>query len=324
MSGTSLHLGFNTASNVWKTVSIPATGGWQTWTTVSVPVTLGPGRQQITVMFDNGGVNLDYIEVTSGSSSTTPPPPTTGGSTLPVVTWNVKVDGSATHAQGVIDRLMALTPRPQVVVLEEAMRSQLNTYLSRLQTTTGQTWRGIMATHCPPGAWNGSSCSSSEDEGVVVLTPLQVLSSSTGFLGWADQWHSARGFVRVAVNVGGLTVQVFGVHLQPNNATARNNSMGYLKSLASNYSGPKIMAGDFNAGRDQVNVSTGMAPAFLDCWNLVGSGAGNTAFTPSPSMVIDFWLTDASKRAMPTATRVVTETGTFSDHLPVFTTFSVK
>jgi hypothetical protein len=63
--GASLHLGFNTASNVWKTVSIPATGSWQAWQTVSVPVTLGAGTQQMTVQFDNGGMNLLYANVTS-------------------------------------------------------------------------------------------------------------------------------------------------------------------------------------------------------------------------------------------------------------------
>jgi hypothetical protein len=63
--GASMHLGFNTASNVWKTVSIPATGGWQNWQTVSVPVTLGAGSQQMTVLFDNGGINLQYANVTS-------------------------------------------------------------------------------------------------------------------------------------------------------------------------------------------------------------------------------------------------------------------
>src|SRR5262249_44884047 len=61
--GASMHLGFNSASNVWKTVSIPATGGWQNWTTVSVPVTLGGGVQQITILFDTGGMNLRAITV---------------------------------------------------------------------------------------------------------------------------------------------------------------------------------------------------------------------------------------------------------------------
>jgi hypothetical protein len=61
--GATMHVGFNSASNVWKTVSIPATGGWQTWQTISVPVTLAPGVQQLTLLFDTGGVNLLTIAV---------------------------------------------------------------------------------------------------------------------------------------------------------------------------------------------------------------------------------------------------------------------
>lgn len=74
--GASLHIGFNKSSNVWKTVAVPATGGWQSWTTVSVPVTLGAGLQQITLLFDTGGVNLASIAV---SGATAPPAPSTGG-----------------------------------------------------------------------------------------------------------------------------------------------------------------------------------------------------------------------------------------------------
>ena len=61
--GGALHLGFNTASSVWTTLPIPATGGWQKWTTVSVPVTLGAGRQQLTLYFDTGGYNVSWIDV---------------------------------------------------------------------------------------------------------------------------------------------------------------------------------------------------------------------------------------------------------------------
>jgi hypothetical protein len=80
--GGTLHLGFNTASNVWATVAVPATGGWQTWTTVSVPVTLGAGVQQITVLFDTGSTNLASIAVAAGASS--PPPPPSAGGTITV------------------------------------------------------------------------------------------------------------------------------------------------------------------------------------------------------------------------------------------------
>jgi len=68
--GGSLHIGFNGPSAVWKTVAIPATGGWQAWTNVSVPVTIGAGVQQITLLFDTAGFNVSSIAVTSADSGT--------------------------------------------------------------------------------------------------------------------------------------------------------------------------------------------------------------------------------------------------------------
>jgi hypothetical protein len=77
-SGGSLHIGFNGPSSVWKTVAIPATGGWQTWTNVTVPVTLGAGTQQLTLRFDVPGFNISSIAVTGAGGTTTPPPTTSG------------------------------------------------------------------------------------------------------------------------------------------------------------------------------------------------------------------------------------------------------
>ncbi len=63
-SGASFHVGFNGPSaGQWKTVTVPATGGWQSWTTVSVPVTLGAGTQQMTLYFDTGGMNIRLVTV---------------------------------------------------------------------------------------------------------------------------------------------------------------------------------------------------------------------------------------------------------------------
>jgi len=66
--GGSMHVGFNTSSNVWTTVAVPATGGWQSWTTVSFTATLGAGTQQMTLLSDTGGYNLDWVNVTSAGS----------------------------------------------------------------------------------------------------------------------------------------------------------------------------------------------------------------------------------------------------------------
>ncbi|HUK32920.1 MAG TPA: hypothetical protein VLV86_03355, partial [Vicinamibacterales bacterium] len=57
------------ASNVWAQVSIPATGDWQNWATVNVPVVLGAGTQQLTLLFDSTGVNIERITVTGLASA---------------------------------------------------------------------------------------------------------------------------------------------------------------------------------------------------------------------------------------------------------------
>ncbi|HSK11339.1 MAG TPA: carbohydrate-binding protein [Vicinamibacterales bacterium] len=332
--GGSLHVGFNGPSSVWKSVSVPATGGWQAWRTVEFTASLGAGSQLLTLAFDTGGFNLNYVEVVSGTTTTTTtttttspstaPSTTTGGTTLNVATWNIHYNSAASHAQRTMDYLMNQSPRPTVVVLQEALRSQYNTYLSQLQSRTGQTWRGVFLHHCPLGAWNGSSCTATKDEGVAVLTSLSVSGSSSTHLPYRDAWHSARALVRLQVSVGGVVTQVFGTHLQPNDPTARYNSMRVLKSYASNYSKPQLVAGDFNADPDQIDSSSGMRPNFVETWAMVGSGSRYTAFTPSPNMKIDYWFTDAGLRARPTSSRVLTGAGTMSDHFPVVASFSVR
>jgi probable HAF family extracellular repeat protein len=74
IGGATMHVGFNGPSaGQWKTVTVPATGGWQNWTTVSMPVTLGAGTQQMTLYFDTGAMNLHDTAVASASSGTLSP-----------------------------------------------------------------------------------------------------------------------------------------------------------------------------------------------------------------------------------------------------------
>ena len=337
--GGSLHVGFNGSSSVWTTVSIPWTGGWQNWTTVNVPVTLGAGVQQMTLLFDTGGYNIEYVNVVGGGSGSSPavaapapppppPPPastSSGGTQVTAVAWNVQVDdSSASHATTVIDYLMNMSPQPQVVILEEAHKSQYNTYVNQLQARTGRSWSGVMLTHCPPGAWNGSSCTGSEDEGVAVFSSFPVVDQGTKYLPYSDAYHSARASVRLAVNVNGVVTQVFGAHLQVGNASARSSSMTVLKNWASNYSAPHIAGGDFNADMDQIDTYSGMLPNFTDSWSVAGSGLGYTASTPYPTMKLDYLFSDSSGRTQTNWTQVVTSTWTVSDHFPVMTQFTVQ
>jgi len=329
-TGATMHVGFNGSTDVWKTVSIPNTGGWQKWATVTVPLTLGAGIQQLTILFDNGAVNYNRTIVSqSGSGTVTPPPPTTSGTTLSVATWNIKInDSSSTHARVAMDTLMAIGPRPDVVVIQEAWSSMFSTYISELESQTGKTWYGVFATHCAPGDWNGSKCTTAWSQGVGIFSTHPILNSSSTLFPYADCWTSARAALRAAISVNGRTVQVMTTHLQTGSctdvATARYNSMSKLKSWASNYSKPQIVAGDFNADPNQIDTTARMLPAFRDTWSMVGSGSGFSAFVSTPTMKIDYWFTDAGLGAVPVSSQVYRGSGSRSDHYPVQTTFVIK
>ena len=227
-----------------------------------------------------------------------------------------------------MDNLLAIGPRPDVIVIQEAYQGWFNTYIDELQRQTGRVWKGVFATHCQPGAWNGSSCNSSWYQGVGIFTTYDIVSSSSTFFPFSDCWTSARAGLRAGINVNGTVVQLFTTHLQTggctNDVQSRYNSMARLKSWASNYPAPQIVAGDFNADPDQIDTLSGMLPTFVDTWSIVGTGRGFTAFGPSPSMKIDYWFSDTSGRAQPMSSQVIYGTGALSDHYPVQTTFVIR
>jgi endonuclease/exonuclease/phosphatase family metal-dependent hydrolase len=247
-----------------------------------------------------------------------------GGSSVAVAAWNIQVnDSSAAHARDVIARLTAMSPQPQVIAIEEAHQSQYNTYLDELRSRTGRAWDGVMLTHCAPGAWNGSTCSSPRDEGVAVFSSLPIVDASTKWLPYADAYHSARAAVRLAINVNGTTLQVFAVHLPVSNVSALFGAMGGLKAWAASYPAPQLAGGDFNADMDQIDTPAGMSSQFVDSWAQAGAGSGFTIPTPNPTMKLDYWFADASGRATVDWVYVNTSTGTTSDHFPIVASYTI-
>jgi hypothetical protein len=101
--GAAMHLGFNTASHVWAPVTIPATGGWQNWMTVNVPVTLGAGVQQMTLLFDSAGLNVESINVTATSTPATGVTPPPSSSTPPSSTGGVVTVNAGGDLQAAIN-----------------------------------------------------------------------------------------------------------------------------------------------------------------------------------------------------------------------------
>jgi endonuclease/exonuclease/phosphatase family metal-dependent hydrolase len=325
--GGNLHVGFNGASSVWQQVWVPNTGDWQNWTTVSFTATLGAGWQQITLMSDTGGFNVESVSVASGDFNG--PCCGSGGTLLPVAEWNIQInDNSEWHARVAMDNLLASGPRPEVIVIVEAYSNLFYTYIDELQAQTGQTWYGAFATHCASGDWNGGGCNNTWYQGVGIFSTHWISDTSSTLFPYADCWTSARAGLRAQIDVNGLPVQVFATHLQTggcaNDAQSRSNSMQDLKRWAGNYSAPQLAAGDFNADPDQIDTTWGMAPNFVDSWFVAGTGSRFTAFVPDPSMKIDYWFSDASGRATAQTSSVNTSAWWVSDHLPLQATFLVK
>jgi len=325
--GGAMHVGFNKASNVWQSVGVPNTGGWQNWTTVSFTATLGAGVQQMTLMSDTGNYNIDSIAISAGSSGGGGGGDG-GGSTLPVVEWNIQINDTEAHARLAMDMLLASGPRPEVIVIEEAWTANYGAYIDELQRQTGQTWYGAFATLCAPGNWNGSNCTAQWYEGIGIFSTHPILDSGSLYLPYADCWTSARVALRARIDVNGLPVQVFATHLQTggcaNDAQNRYNSMGNIKSWASQFSTPQLLAGDFNADPDQIDSTQGMAPNFTDSFPIAGSGLRFSALGSNPTMKLDYWFSDSSMRATPIISIINAGTGSVSDHFPVETTFVVK
>jgi endonuclease/exonuclease/phosphatase family metal-dependent hydrolase len=315
--GGALHVGFNGPSwGTWQEVSIPNTGWWQTWTTVSTSVVLQPGVQQMTLYSDTGGFNVNATDVFAGAVSS--------GGQLTVVTWNIDSvepwNGGWDHAVTVADHLAQLSP--DVIVLQEALYSQFYTYVAELEARTGIGWRGVFATHCSPGAWNGSWCTAPQDEGVAILTHLPIVDTSTGLLPFPDDWHSGRAVARAAINVGGRVVQMFSAHMS-NYPDVRYQMMQALIGMTANVAGPVMVAGDFNADPDQIDQWWAMGSSFSEAWQSVGAGPGYTATTPWPSMHLDYWFGDYSGLVQPAWAAVDQSAWTASDHFPVRAAYTV-
>jgi len=70
-------------SNKTGSMSVPATGGWQSWTTISTTVNLSAGVQVMRVNFESDGINLSSIGVGGGGGGGSTASPSSGGRTFP-------------------------------------------------------------------------------------------------------------------------------------------------------------------------------------------------------------------------------------------------
>ena len=210
----------------------------------------------------------------SGSSpapSTSEPPPAQestaapasggggGGSTLRVMQWNVKktkgTDGACNPGR-IADKIAE--QNPDVVSLNEvnffsgecAWSFDMGNHLeSLLEQRTGVEWyRQIV------NVYGGSS-----GYGNVLLSKYEPAAQGSTLLSFQ------RGIAYMTLNVNGRYVNVFSTHVEYYNSSWRTTQISQAVSYMGNFSGPRIMMGDFNTwpGTSDYNI---IASPFQDAW----------------------------------------------------------
>jgi endonuclease/exonuclease/phosphatase family metal-dependent hydrolase len=319
-TGGTFHIEFN-GTNKTGTMQVPNTGSWQTYTDVKAQVSLSAGVQSMRIVFDSNGTtgavgNLSAVRFDTGSTTTSTPTTTTtttttttsgsssSGGRLRMMTWNIHFGGGNTYAQA---QLIA-NAGVDVATLEEASTYDENmpvTYRDRLQQLTGNTWYS---------AW-GPSLTSGASQGTLILSRYPIVASTSTVL-------EGTGTVRAQIDVNGVRIQIFAVHLEYYDTAKRTRQLSLLMNWAQQFSGPRLVGGDFNSWWGESWIQT-METQYSDTWEMV-SGSVQNGYTLNGSVRFDYLFrsfTDET-RVRPTACWV--QSTSLSDHSPVIADYAVQ
>jgi len=324
--GGSLKVGFNGTAG-WNTVSVPATGGWQSWTTVNLPVTLNAGPQLLTLYFNTNGFNVSRIAVVSGSGSADPSPGSGGGGgssysssgSFRMMTWNIQHGTTASGSYDLVSQAQFIaSQKPDVVALQEVEtwdENQPQRYKQLLEQYTGNSWTLVWA----------PVINSAGTEGNVILTRLPVTSQNTYQMHATGDYtvlYSNRSVAQATVRVGNVDVNVFSTHLDYYSTSNRTTQEQQLMSWALNFGGPRLIGGDFNSWWGEYWI-TNMQTQYTDTWQDY-TGSNQNGYTVNNAVRFDyiFRSMDGGWRVTPTYAYVP---GTWqSDHNPVIADFRVQ
>jgi endonuclease/exonuclease/phosphatase family metal-dependent hydrolase len=198
---------------------------------------------------------------------------------------------------------------PDVIVLQEVStwdghQTLIPTLLAQL---TGRTWASTFAPSSP--CLTGGGCI-----GELILSRLPMLSQSMIYLTPASA-------ARMQVSVGGVPVQIFSVHLEPYNTSARTTQLLNFMSWARGHGGAQLVGGDFNSWWGEYWILQ-MASEFHDTWRDI-TGSNENGYTIG-NVRFDYWFRSFSNdgRVTPVGCRVPWTT--LSDHRPVVADFRVR
>jgi endonuclease/exonuclease/phosphatase family metal-dependent hydrolase len=308
-TGGTFHIAFDGVDQTGQ-MRVPNTGGWGTYQDVSAAVTLEAGVHVMHLVFDSNGSgavgNFNWLRFDPGVAAAPAPTPAPTGGKLRVMTWNIDFGGGGSLANPWGQAQLIANSGADVVLLQEAQRwdeDMTVTYPDRLRQLTGQSWSVVWSPHDNGG------------EGTLILTRLPVLDQSI---------HSAfgRGFGRVLVNVGGVAVNLFDVHLDWSDTSKRSAELEDFLAWSASFGGPRIAGGDFNSWWGEWWILRTIQ-SYSDTWVDV-TGSNENGYTLNGAVRFDYLFRafDQNWRLTPTSCWVQS-TG-LSDHSPVLADYTIR
>jgi len=320
-SGGTFHIEFNGTDKTGP-MRVPNTGGWQTYQDLTARVSLSAGVQSMRIVFDSNGSNgaignLSAVRFDSGSTTApapapapapTPAPSTSGGGTLRVMTWNINFGGIDVGGTPSAQAQLIVSQNPDVVVLQEAATFNENmpvTYASRLQQLTGRTWYSV---------WSPHNTTNTTSEGVLILSRYPIVASSKMNV-------EGRGFARALIDVGGVHVNIFDVHLDYSDTAKRTRELSAFLSWARSFSGPRIASGDFNSWWGESWIQS-TEKEYSDTWEMV-SGSVQNGYTHS-GVRFDYIFRSFTDETRMTPTACWVKSSSQSDHSALLADFTIR
>lgn len=302
--GGTFHIEFNGVDRTGA-MRVPNTGGWSTYQDVAATIWLDAGIQPMRVVLDSNGPanavgNFSFVRVEPPSAP--PPPP---GGRLRVATWNISFGGGNVwgQAQDIVNTGADVVLLQEASTIDEDMRI---TYPDRLRQLTGQTWHYV---------WAGAEGCTSGCQGGLILSRFPIVESSVGMFAGA-----ATG--RAVIDVGGVRVTVFNVHLDYYDTSRRTTQLTQIMQWARQFAAPRIAGGDFNSWWGEWWIGQ-METEYTDTWQDV-TGSDADGYTLNGTVRFDylFRARDQNWRLTPTACWV--HSTSLSDHRPVVADYQVR
>jgi endonuclease/exonuclease/phosphatase family metal-dependent hydrolase len=195
--------------------------------------------------------------------------PAAEGGRLRVMTWNIHFGGGNTWAQAQV----IADSGADVVLLQEAQtwdEHMPSTYPERLGQLTGQAWHAV---------WAGAGACASGCQGTLILSRYPIADSGSRELsgtpvGWA------------AIDVGGVRVNVFNVHLEYYDTSKRSSQLQQFMDWSREFGGPRLAGGDFNSWWGEYWIRQ-METEYSDTWQDV-TGSDEDGYTLHGSVRFDY------------------------------------